>query len=166
MRHIVKRWYFEALRAAHADTRALRRHGIEDHVLILNLHAVSPRVNPYSPSLHPELFAEVLIWLRSNATISLFGDLPEPADADHRRPLVVLSFDDGLGDFVEYAMPVLASLELRANQNVIGASVETGDPPWAISLLDLLGAAPTELVQGLHLPGFAYRLSSDEPSAK
>jgi peptidoglycan/xylan/chitin deacetylase (PgdA/CDA1 family) len=166
LRAIVKRSYFEALRAAGGNTRALRRHGARDHLLILNLHGVSPHPNPYDPPLHPDVFGELLSWLRANATICLLRDLPQPVDRDPRRPLVVLSFDDGRSDFVEYAMPVLARLDLRANQNVIGHAIETGDPPWAISLLDQLGAAPTALVQRLNIPGFADKLSSDEPSAK
>jgi peptidoglycan/xylan/chitin deacetylase (PgdA/CDA1 family) len=166
LRAIVKRSYFEALRAAGGNTRALRRHGARDHLLILNLHGISPHPNPYDPRLHPDRFAQLLTWLRSAATIGLLRDIPGPVDRDPRRPLVVLSFDDGLSDFVEYAMPVLASLDLRANQNVIGHAVETGDPPWAISLLDQLGATPTRVVQRLNVPGFAYKLARDAPSAK
>jgi peptidoglycan/xylan/chitin deacetylase (PgdA/CDA1 family) len=166
LRRHMKRWYFETLRAAGGNSRALRRHAVEDHLLILNLHGVSPRMNPYNPSLHPELLAELLSWVRSSATVCLLRELPGPSDRDPRQPLVVLSFDDGLMDFVDYAMPVLASLELQANQNVIGKGIESGDPPWAISVLDLLGAAPTEVVQRLRIPGFSYRLSSDEASAK
>ena len=165
-RRMLKRRYFEALSMVRANERALRRHAAQGHLLILNVHSVSPHTNPYGPSLHPEAFADLLAWLQRRATMTLLRDLPGPADRDSHRPLVVLSFDDGLKDFIEHAMPVLASLGLRANQNVIGESVETGDPPWAIHLVDLLGAARTEIVRQLRVPGFPHRLPSDDPSAK
>jgi len=37
------------------------------------------------------------------------------------RPAVVLSFDDGYQDFVEYAMPVLAKHGVKVNFNVCPA---------------------------------------------
>jgi peptidoglycan/xylan/chitin deacetylase (PgdA/CDA1 family) len=63
-------------------------------------------------------------------------------------------------------MPVLASFGLHANQNIIGESLETGDPPWAIQLVDLLGAADTATVQRLRVPGFEHVVASGDPLAK
>ncbi|MDX6677156.1 MAG: hypothetical protein QOE31_1208 [Solirubrobacteraceae bacterium] len=163
---MLKRCFFEALRLVRADTRALRRHGAKDHLLVLNLHSVSPDCNPYAPSLHPELFGQLLAWLRDHATVTLLRDLPQRAQADPRRPLVVLSFDDGLRDFVEHAMPLLQAFGIPANQNIIGSAVDTGQAPWTIRLLDLLGAAPVRLVQGLRVPGFSRHLASGDPDAQ
>jgi peptidoglycan/xylan/chitin deacetylase (PgdA/CDA1 family) len=71
-----------------------------------------------------------------------------------------------LKDFVEHAMPVLEAFAIPANQNVIGSAVDTGRPPWAIGLLDRLGAAPVEMVQRLRLPGFSQQLASGDPYAQ
>lgn len=163
---ILKRCLFEALRLMRADARALRRHGARNHLLILNVHSVSPRHNSYAPSLDPELFEQLLTWLQVHATVGLLRDLGDPPEHDPRRPLVVLSFDDGLKDFVEHAMPLLRDFGMPANQNVIGEALETGRPPWTIRLLDRLSAAPVGLVQGLRVPGFAHRLESGEAYAQ
>jgi peptidoglycan/xylan/chitin deacetylase (PgdA/CDA1 family) len=80
-----------------------------------------------------------------------FGELAD-AQTD-RRPTIILSFDDGYRDFVEYAMPILAQHGLRANQNVIAQSVETGQPPWMIRLVDALNAAPVSRLRKLAIPG-------------
>lgn len=162
---IIRRGYFGALRLAGTDERALRRHARHDRVLILNLHGVSPEVNAYGPSLHPERFRQLLAWLRPRVIFSRLRDLPEQ-EHDPRRPLVVLSFDDGLMDFVQHAMPVLATFGVHANQNLIGESVERGEPPWTIHLVDLLGASPVELVQRLRIPGFEGALTGDDDYAK
>jgi peptidoglycan/xylan/chitin deacetylase (PgdA/CDA1 family) len=165
-RRAPKRLLFDVLDRAGLNSRALRRHGSRDRLLILNLHSVSTRSNPYGPSVHPDALTELLAWLEARATFCLLGDLPGPADRDPRRPLVVLSFDDGLADFTEHAMPVLASHGLRANLNVIGHAAETGEPPWAIRVLDLLGAADAGGVQRLRVPGFNQRLAAADQAAK
>lgn len=149
-----------------ADAYALRRHAAKNRLLILNIHSVSPRYNPYAPSLDPRLFGQLLTWMQAHVTVCLLRDLPDPPQHDPRRPLAVLSFDDGLKDFVEYAMPLLRDFGMAASQNVIGQAIETGQPPWTIGLLDQLSAAPVGLVQGLRLGGFAYRLASADAYAK
>jgi len=163
---ILKRCFFEALRLMRADARALRRHAAHNRLLVLNLHSVSPHSNPYAPSLDPELFGQLLTWLQAHTTVGLFGDLQDAPPHDPRRPLVVLSFDDGLKDFVEHAVPLLRDFGMAANQNVIGEAIETGRPPWAIGLLDQLSAADVGVVQGLRLEGFPYRLASGDAYAK
>jgi peptidoglycan/xylan/chitin deacetylase (PgdA/CDA1 family) len=165
-RRVLKRWYFDVLRMGKVNARALQRHAARDHLLILSLHSVSPTSNPYGPSLHPDLFADLLTWLQPRTHLCLLRDTERRSPQDRDRPRVVLSFDDGLKDFVEHAMPVLDSFDVRANQNVIGTSMEVGRPPWALSLVDLLGAAPVAAVQRLRIPGFGAVLSADEPYAK
>jgi peptidoglycan/xylan/chitin deacetylase (PgdA/CDA1 family) len=165
-RRILKRWFFEALRLMRADAVALRRHAAKNRLLVLNIHSVSPRDNPYAPSLDPELFGQLLTWLQAHATVGRLRDLADVPQHDPRRPLVVLSFDDGLKDFVEHAMPLLRDFGMAANQNVIGEAIETGRPPWAIGLLDGLAAAPVGVVQGLRVAGFAHRLGSGDAYAQ
>jgi peptidoglycan/xylan/chitin deacetylase (PgdA/CDA1 family) len=165
-RRVLKRWYFDALRVAKVNARALKRHAARDHMLVLSLHSVSPTSNPYGPSLHPDLFAELLRWLRPRTRLCLLRDIEGISQPDRVRPRVVLSFDDGLKDFVEHAMPVMDSFDVRANQNIIGTSMEGGRPPWALSLIDLLGAAPVAVVQRLRITGFGTILSADDPYAK
>lgn len=166
LRRAVKRVNFEALKLVRANARALRRHGEQDHLLILNVHSVSPHSNPYGPSLHPDDLAALLEWLLARATFTVLADVPQRSERDPKRPPVVLSFDDGLADFTTQAMPVLASFGLRANQNVIGEALETGRAPWTIRLVDLLGASPTTAVRRLSVPGFGGALTSDHPGAK
>ena len=163
---LLKRAYYGVLSASNHDERQLRRHGRADRVLVLNLHSVDPSPKPFWPALHPRLFAGLLEWLRGRCTVTLPSTLAEVARTDAIRPLVVLSFDDGYRDFVEHAMPILDRFGLKANQNVIGQSVESGRPPQIVQFSDFLNAAPTSLLRELPVPRFNGRHVSDDPLDK
>jgi peptidoglycan/xylan/chitin deacetylase (PgdA/CDA1 family) len=165
-RRVLRRLYFEVLSLTRRDERELGRNARAGHALILNLHGISPRLNPYSPSLHPDLFAELLEWLGTRCTVALLRELPELAETRARRPFVVLSFDDGYKAFVEHAMPILDRFGFRANQNVIGESVESGVPPSNVRLFDFLEEAPLALIRRIRIAGFEAKLSSEDPLAK
>jgi len=127
-----------------------------DDVLILNLHRVTPEPNVFWPPITPEAFRSLASFVSRTGECVLFGDL---AGAGSRgRPLVVLSFDDGFRDFVEYAMPILDEYQLVANQNVIGSAVESGEPPFTVAIVDALDAAGDERVRDLRIAGFDGRL--------
>jgi len=160
-----RRIYFDALRLARVGDRALQRHARHGDALILNVHAVSPQANPYGPPLRPELFERLLAWLVPRTRVGTLRDLEDDV-GDLRRPRVVLSFDDGLKDFVEHATPVLDRFGVRANQNVIGHAMQTGEAPWALAVIDLLGAAPSAAVRRLRVPGFEGALTGDDDHAK
>ncbi|MGH2951357.1 MAG: polysaccharide deacetylase family protein [Solirubrobacterales bacterium] len=165
-RRLLKRTFFDLLRFAGWDELTLKRHGRAGRALILSLHGVSPDPNPYWPALDPTLFRELVSWLRRRTTITLLRDLPRLAASDVKRPLVVLSFDDGYQDFVEYIHPILDELGIRANVNIIGESVETGEPPEIVRFCDLLDAAPVHELRALRLRDFNVALAGEDPLEK
>jgi peptidoglycan/xylan/chitin deacetylase (PgdA/CDA1 family) len=144
----------------------MARHARNGNLLVLTLHQVNPDPNPFWPSVRPEHFVRLLEWLTSVAEPVTFSDLRARDGADRAKPLVILSFDDGYGDFVDYAMPILQDFGLHANQNVIGASVETGVPPREVQVCELLAAAPLQALNPLRLPRLTLQLGADDTRAK
>ena len=55
-------------------------------------------------------------------------------------------------------MPILDGFGLRANQNIIVSSVETGRPPFAVAVADALAAADDERIRDLRIDGFGPAL--------
>lgn len=126
------------------------RRAREGALLVLSLHGVSERSNPFWPHLHPADFEALVRFLVRHSVLTTFGELPRvriPSD----RPLVILSFDDGYLDFFETAMPILERYGVRVNHNLIGECVETGEPPWIVRVCDQLAAAPSDLLDRLDL---------------
>lgn len=164
LRRTLKQSYFETLAMAKVDRMLRWLNGRKGVALVLNLHRISPQRNPYWPPMTPEAFATLASYLAKSFDVRSFSDLALPAESRSAR--VVLSFDDGCRDFVEYAMPILDRHKLRANQNIIVKSVELQRPPWMIRLVDALNHAPTKRVQRLWIPGFNVRLDGDDDLSK
>jgi peptidoglycan/xylan/chitin deacetylase (PgdA/CDA1 family) len=132
-----------------------------DAAAILNLHMITPEPNPFWPGLTPDRFDELLGYVEQHFDVVTLGELRGPRTSE--RPRLVLSFDDGYYNFLEYAAPLLERRGLRANQNVITGCVASGLPPWNIRLYDFLLAAPRSLVRELRVPGFSHSMGeSDE----
>lgn len=133
-----------------------------DAAVILNLHRVTPRPNPFWPGLHPDNFDELLRFATRTFDVVTIAELSRPRPLQSRkRPRLVLSFDDGYHDFLEHAVPLLARHQVRANQNVITGCVSTGKPPWNVQMYDFLLAAPPSLLREVRVPGFGRAVPTD-----
>ncbi|MCC6648023.1 MAG: polysaccharide deacetylase family protein [Polyangiaceae bacterium] len=162
---MLKRGYFELLHAAGHEARLLEGLRARQRLVVLNLHEVAPVDRDFYAPLDPRDFEELLDFIEPRFRVTTVRARHE-VDPSDPRPRLVLSFDDGYKSFVEYAMPILHRRGLVANQNVIGRSVETGEPPWNARLHDFLNAAPSYLINELRLPGFKLRLSGSRPDER
>jgi peptidoglycan/xylan/chitin deacetylase (PgdA/CDA1 family) len=132
------------------------------HLIILNLHRVSNEVNPFYPSLTPKLFEELLKFITKEFNVITFKEIEKYKDS--KKPNLILSFDDGFYDFLEYAMPILEKYNVRANLNVIPQCIESGKPVWDVMLGDFLDQAPVEWVNQIELPDFEMKLNESNKS--
>ena len=123
-----------------------------DAVTILSLHRVAPDDRSSYPPMDPHLFDRLLSFCKKHFEIVLFGELA--AKRKSGKPLLILSFDDGYKDFIDYAVPILEKHGLRANQNIIPACVEQGGPPLNVVAQDFIGKAPASLLAEVNVPGF------------
>lgn len=145
-----KQTLYAVLRKLQLHEALARRPGLHDVVTVLNLHRVSPQADPFWGALHPTHFDELLTFLKRRFSLTLFRELSQR----FKRPPLILSFDDGYYDFIEYALPLLKKHRAPANQNVIGACVLSGEPPWNVKMYDALQAAPRALLNSFRPAGF------------
>lgn len=133
------------------QSRLLNRIKYDGYIPILSLHRVSDDNNAFWPPLHPTLFDELLGFLRRYFEIVTFNEI----DQIHSdKPKLILSFDDGYYDFIEYAMPILQKHRLKANQNIIPSQLLGEKPLWNIAFYDFLNAAPESLIKEIRFAGF------------
>ena len=119
----------------------IRRARTKRLVTVLCLHRVSPDVHSLFPALAPELFRDLCRYLKPRYHIIRFRDLGFAPDYRPEKPLLIISFDDGYKDFVEYALPILLDEGLKANQNIITSCADSGQPYTWQACIDLLSDA-------------------------
>jgi peptidoglycan/xylan/chitin deacetylase (PgdA/CDA1 family) len=163
MKEHLKTGYYFLQKVLRKDAGLLEKIRRENLVTVLNLHQVSPHENPFWSPLKPEIFDDLLAFLKENFEVVLFREIEE---VKSEKPLAVLSFDDGYYNFYEFAAPLLKKHELRANMNIIPSCVETGAAMWNIRLYDFLNSAPKILIDEIELPGFEHRLTGENFAAK
>ena len=122
--------------------------------VILNLHRVAPDDRSSYRPLSPDLFDELLSFVKREFTVVTIAEL----SAKTAKSKLVLSFDDGYRDFAFYAAPILRKHGLKANQNLIPKCISTGLPPLNVIAQDFVGRAPPELVGRIRIDGFSAPL--------
>ena len=113
-------------------------------VTVLNLHRVSPNTGSAYKAICPLFFDQLICYLTKEFHICLFSNFKKTKT---NKPKLILSFDDGYKDFIDYAVPILEKHNVRVNQNIIPYCIETGLPPVNVLLQDFIGKAPTELLK-------------------
>jgi peptidoglycan/xylan/chitin deacetylase (PgdA/CDA1 family) len=161
-RQLVRSTTFGAMRLMGAQRWLRARIRDRGVIPVLNLHSISPTANPFWPPIHPKHFDAWLGRMKRVFEFRTFATLNEPS----RRPVAVLSFDDGYADFVEYAMPILQRHGLSANLNVITGAVESGEAPWNVRLYDWLNGMSASELSSVRVEGFDKRPRGDSQSTK
>jgi peptidoglycan/xylan/chitin deacetylase (PgdA/CDA1 family) len=142
--------YSSAVTLGGVDRRLLRRLARSGAILVLNLHNVTPARTRFTRPIPPDVFDDLVGWLKRTCLLTTFAELADATGSDS-RPFAILSFDDGYRDFIEYAMPILDRHDVRVNQNVIPGCVESGRPPWNVALLDALDREPADRLRRVRL---------------
>lgn len=163
MKEHLKTGYYLLQKLLRRDAALLAKIRRENLVTVLNLHQISPHENPFWSPLAPEIFDDLLSFLKEHFEVVTFGEIAEKRS---EKPLAVLSFDDGYYNFYEFAAPILKKHALSANMNIIPSCVETGAPMWNIKLYDFLNSAPRESIDEIDLPKFETRLAGGDFASK
>ncbi len=162
LRKITKKIWFQFATTKPILARRLNYIRSGHRLTVLNLHRIAPDDGSGYRPLDPILFRELLTFVKSHYRVATFGQLSEN---DDRRPPLVLSFDDGYRDFIDYALPLLEEFGLSANQNIIPACALSGRPPLNVLMQDFIGKAPQGVVAKIKLPGFEMHNAKQRPNA-
>jgi peptidoglycan/xylan/chitin deacetylase (PgdA/CDA1 family) len=159
MNRLVKQFALTYLASPWRLRRRLERLSQTDAVTILSLHRVAPDDGSSYPPMEPGLFDRLLAFCQKHFEVVIFAELA--AKRKSGKPRLILSFDDGYKDFIDYAVPILEKHGVRANQNIIPNCVEQGRPPLNVVAQDFIGKAPGLLLAEVEVPGFG-RLAGGE----
>lgn len=118
-------------------------------VAVLMFHRVSDAPDPLWPPLPVNTFRRLIAAIARSAKVVPLDELPRLTHYP-RRPLIVISFDDGYKDFIENAAPILQQLGVPAHHNVCPGLIDRGRAPWTQVLSAFLRSTTAKV---LELPG-------------
>ena len=111
----------------------------EQVVTSICLHRINTLTDALFPPLSPTVFAEMIRLLKKEYEIAGFADIAA-LQSSHKgkKPLLVISFDDGYKDFLAYALPVIRKEKIIVNHNIVVNCAETGELTWTQRLNNIL----------------------------
>jgi len=99
-----------------------------NNIRILCFHNISDKSDMSYPSLNLEGFYNLIKYINKEYDLIPISKLHDILPSI-KRPLI-LTFDDGYKDFINYALPVLKEFNAPAINNIIVDCVETNKPFW------------------------------------
>jgi len=104
-----------------------------ESVTVLSLHRVSEERHSFFDPINPQTFEALVEYYCKHYHVTSFKDIAQRS----RKPKLILSFDDGYYDFIEYAVPVLKKYGLPSNHNLVNACLNNNAVIWTQKLNDI-----------------------------
>lgn len=106
-------------------------------VPILVFHDVSPIWNPYTEPLNPDTFEKIILQLQRHYKIRPIEDLLR-IESSELKGSCFITFDDGLRNFLEYAIPVLKKHKVPVAMFLPTQVIDNNSTIWNYKLADLI----------------------------
>lgn len=101
----------------------------ENEISVLLFHRISDHSDQLWPSMTISVFEKIMDKLKESVQIISFQEMAQLNEYP-KKPLVIISFDDGYTDFFDNVMPILISKKIKANHNICPGLIESSTPPW------------------------------------
>jgi peptidoglycan/xylan/chitin deacetylase (PgdA/CDA1 family) len=121
------------------------------HTHVLLFHRVHPIRDEMWDPMDPRLFEMVLQHITKTYNVVAAKEHLCSQAPDFARSPLIITFDDGYKDFVQYALPLLRKYSCPATMFIVTDCVESGSPPWTY-LVDHYCSRTRR--SSLHLPAF------------
>ena len=102
-------------------------------ITVISLHRVSEQRDFFFDPIDPKTFEKMIESYSKHYHITSFKDISQKTT----KPKLILSFDDGYYDFIEYALPILKKYGLPCNHNLVNACLSNNSVIWTQKLNDI-----------------------------
>ena len=136
------------------------RLGKSNQLTILSLHRVSPERDFFFDPIDPIAFRKLLNYVNKHYHVISFQELDELSKIQSKKPLLMLSFDDGYYDFYEYALPILTEYKFASNHNIVNECASLNSVIWTQRLNYIFNHAKNNGIDlSVEIEGKAHKLS-------
>jgi len=112
----------------------------KDKITVLNLHRISTERDFFFNPITPSHFESLLNYVSKHFTIADINSL-QTTRSKNRKPFLILSFDDGYYDFIEFALPLLIKYNLPSNHNIVNSCANHNEIIWTHRLNNIFNHA-------------------------
>lgn len=99
-------------------------------VNILLFHRVHPERDFLWDPMDPKLFENILKYVKKKYTIIPLREFFFMPKREYRKPPLIITFDDGYKDFIEYSLPLLQKYSMSSSMFIVTDSIGNSLPPW------------------------------------
>ncbi|MFA5783225.1 MAG: polysaccharide deacetylase family protein [Bacteroidales bacterium] len=109
-------------------------HNQYKRVKIVLFHRISPKRDLLWDPIDPKLFEQILKYFSKRSTVVGLDEYFLSPPAKYKKPPVIITFDDGYKDFIEYGFPILKKYSFSASLFVVTDCIDKGLPTWTYTL--------------------------------
>jgi peptidoglycan/xylan/chitin deacetylase (PgdA/CDA1 family) len=127
---------------AAGGTRILRAQK-KNKITVLNLHRITPELDFFFKPITPAHFESLLKYVAKHYNVITIGEIHslQTPRQGKQKPYLILSFDDGYYDFMEYALPLLIKYNLPSNHNIVNSCADHNEIIWTHRLNNIFNHA-------------------------
>ena len=112
---------------------SLLRMSKKNSITVLSLHRISEERDFFFNPIKPSTFVKLLEYCCKYYEITTFEDVHKPS----AKAKLILSFDDGYYDFIEFAMPIMKKMGIPSNHNIVNSCANSNEVIWTQKLNDV-----------------------------
>ena len=139
---------------------SILRLGKSNQLTILSLHRVSTERDFFFDPIDPIAFRKLLKYVQKHYQVISFQEFDALSKVKIKKPLLMLSFDDGYYDFYEYALPILSEFNFPSNHNIVNECASNNAVIWTQRLNYVFNHAKNNSVNlTLEIEGVVHKFS-------
>lgn len=111
----------------------------KDDLYVLMFHKVNDRDEIYYKGMPTKTFKQLISYVQKKFKIIHFDEVEnELIDKKRKRPLLIITFDDGMKDIEDYVFPFLAEKNIKFTINIDTLILESLKPQYFVRVYDIL----------------------------
>lgn len=99
-------------------------------VTVLLFHRVHPERDPLWDPMDPVLFESILLYARKNYEPVGLDEFFQDVNRKYKKRPLIITYDDGYRDFIDYSFPLLKKHSLPASMFVVTDCIDRNIPTW------------------------------------
>jgi peptidoglycan/xylan/chitin deacetylase (PgdA/CDA1 family) len=128
-------------------------------------HKVNDLNSTYYPGVPTKTFEQLMQFVKQNFTVIHFKEIPDFAENKPKKPLLIITFDDGMDDIRTNVFDYMELNQLKYTINIDTKILIDGKPQYFIQIYDILNrnSKPVSYLDDRYME-YAIQISGEKPA--